>query len=267
MSRPAQVAGQFYPADREELDRTVEGYLGKGKAATGAVAIIVPHAGYIYSGRVAGMVYAKVVVPDDLILIGPNHTGLGDRAAVMTSGRWSVPTGEVDINEALATRLLESSDIFTADPMAHAREHSLEVQLPFIIHLNPKATIVPLTVMHTDFNSCREMGEAIAGVIKGHKGKVLLIVSSDMNHYESEKETREKDQKAIDRVLELDARGLIDVTTTDAISMCGVVPAAIAITAARRLNASGAELVAYATSGETSGDLAHVVGYAGLIMN
>ncbi len=267
MIRRACVAGQFYPGEAQALEKAVRAYLqpasgGKERAK----AVIVPHAGYMYSGHVAGAVYASVEIPDHVVLIGPNHTGLGERAALMDSGAWETPLGSVNIDKGLAGLMLESSGLFSKDSLAHAREHSLEVQLPFLYHLNRNISIVPITVMHADFRECSAMGKAVAKAIGEFKKDALIVVSSDMNHYESDSITRKKDKLAIDRALALDAKGLLDVTSDKDITMCGVIPAAIAIAAARELMAEGARLVKYATSGDTSGDYEQVVGYAGIVI-
>ncbi len=267
MLRHAQVAYQFYPGDPEVLEGELRGFLSaRGEKTVDAVAIIAPHAGYIYSGKVAGCVFSGVTIPDNVILIGPNHTGLGTKASIMASGKWEIPTGTVAINEELSGRLLEACELFSDDYTAHMGEHSLEVELPFIHHLNPKARIVPITVMSAGFEESSEMGNALAGVVRGYNEKILIVVSSDMNHYESDDVTRTKDRLAIDKALELDAEGLLSVTTKKGITMCGVVPATIAIVAAKALGATGARLAGYATSGETSGDYGHVVGYAGIVI-
>lgn len=277
--RKAFVANQFYPGDREVLRAAVEAYLKAGKnsekaagnppsilAEETAAAIISPHAGYIYSGCIAGRVYAGVTIPDDIILIGPNHTGLGERAAVFAGGEWEVPLGRLRVNEKLSRLVLDKSPSFTADTEAHAEEHSLEVQLPFIYVKNPGASIVPITVMPAKHSECEEMGYALAAAIKEYGKDVLIIVSSDMNHYEPESVTIKKDKIAIDKVLLLDSAGLLDAARKNRITMCGVVPAAIAIAAAKKLGATAGTLIAHSTSGKTSGDYEHVVGYAGIII-
>lgn len=263
--RPPCVAGRFYPGDAASLKKTIDSFLVPGMIAGPAVSIIAPHAGYIYSGAVAGAVYSAVKIPDTVVLIGPNHTGLGEQVSVMDSGVWEIPTGTVEVNAEISDLILES-DLFTADKAAHMMEHSLEVQLPFIKARNAKTTIVPITVMHADSSLCAALGEALADAIKKYEKPVLIIVSSDMNHYESDSRTREKDKIALERVLKLDADGLLRVTRNKDITMCGVIPASIAINASRLLGAKEATLVKYATSGETSGDFQQVVGYAGVVI-
>lgn len=265
MIRRPCVAGRFYPADPYTLKKDVEGFLSD-RPKEKAVAIIAPHAGYIYSGAVAGEVYSSVEIPDDIILLGPNHTGMGKKISVMSVGVWEVPSGRLKINSALAGLILGKSPLFSSDVEAHRAEHSLEVQLPFIHELNKNASIVPITVMIATAEECAVAGRAIAGAISSYGKEVLIVVSSDMNHYESDKKTRVKDKEAIEAVLRLDAGGLLAVTSAKDISMCGVLPAAVAIEAARALGAKEARLVKYSTSGETSGDLDHVVGYAGIII-
>lgn len=268
MIRKASVAGQFYPDDPAVLTRTVRKFLamGGGGIEEKASAIIVPHAGYIYSGEVAGSVYSSVIIPDTVILIGPNHTGLGKKASIMTAGQWETPLGNFTINSELAESVLKSSRLFSDDSAAHLMEHSLEVQLPFIYCRNKNSSIVPITVMHANFKECTEMGAGMAKTISDYGKDVMIVASSDMNHYESESVTRGKDRLAIDRALSLDARGLLEVTSSKDITMCGVIPAAISIIAARILGAKEARLVKYATSGEVSGDYDQVVGYAGVLI-
>ncbi len=266
MLRKPAVAGQFYPGIALQLENAVRGYLIDAPREK-AVAAISPHAGYIYSGHVAGALFSAIEIPDSVILIGPNHTGLGQRASVMGSGEWEIPLGRMKINEGLARMLLDASPLFSNDTAAHSREHSLEVQLPFIYTLNKNASFVPVTVMHAGFKECSEMGQAIASVIASYGKETLILVSSDMNHYESDKTTRKKDELAIQKALALDAKGLLGVTSDKDITMCGVIPATIAIIAAKELGASKARLVKYATSGETSGDYGHVVGYAGIVIS
>lgn len=265
MIRKPCVAGRFYPSDPKTLEKDVEGYL-KERTKLSAIAIIAPHAGYIYSGAVAGEVYSSVEVPDNIILIGPNHTGMGEKISVMNEGAWEMPTGRVSIDPELAGLILGASTLFSADIEAHRAEHSLEVQLPFIHALNKNASIVPITVMMASRRECAVAGRAIAAAIASFAKKVLIVVSSDMNHFESDRDTRVKDKEAIDAVLKLDAGGLLAVTSDKDISMCGVLPAAIAIEASVALGAKEARLVKYATSAEVSGDPDSVVGYAGIVI-
>ncbi len=263
MLRSACVAGQFYPAGAVELEGVVRGFLTGGPAQK-AVAAVAPHAGYVYSGAVAGAVFSSIEIPDAILLIGPNHTGVGQKVSIMTTGAWEMPFGRMEINERLGAMLL--TGVFKEDSSAHLREHSLEVELPFIHYLNPDASFVPITVMQAGYEECVEAGAAIAKAVSAYGKEVLIVVSSDMNHYESDSMTRKKDNRAIEKVLSLDAKGLLETTSEEGITMCGVIPAVIAIEAAKRLKAKTAKLVKYATSGDTSGDTDHVVGYAGIVI-
>lgn len=260
------VAGRFYPGSKAGLEKSVASYLTDAPKED-AIVLICPHAGYMYSGKTAGEAFSSVNIPDRVILIGPNHTGFGADASVMTSGAWEIPTGEVEIDEALASEVLASSPLFQRDSEAHENEHSLEVQLPFVHAINPSARIVPITVMRARGPECEEMGKALARVISKEKGKTLLLVSSDMNHYEPDEVTRAKDLLAIEKITSLDARGLLEVTAREDITMCGVIPAAIAIFAAKALGAARARLISHTTSGDASGDMDEVVGYAGIVIS
>ena len=268
MLRTPCVAGRFYPGNSSELTAMLKGYLEEGKSGKEekAIAAIAPHAGYIYSGSVAGAVFSSIVVPDDIVLIGPNHTGCGPDVSIMTEGTWEMPFGEMAVNSELAEALTNKSALFTPDTEAHMGEHSLEVELPFIHYRNEGASFVPITVMRADYRGCAALGAAIAGAISAYPKEVLIVVSSDMNHYEADSTTREKDNRALEALSALDAAELLRRTEAESISMCGVLPTAIAIEAAKGLGAQKARLVKYATSGEVSGDFDQVVGYAGVII-
>ncbi|MBW7957730.1 MAG: AmmeMemoRadiSam system protein B [Deltaproteobacteria bacterium] len=265
MIRKPVVAGRFYPGEEDALRAALEKHLSHSPVED-AKAIIAPHAGYMYSGEVAGSVYARVRVPERVFLIGPNHTGLGKRVSVWREGEWDTPLGSLKIDEVAASMLIGGSKLFSADTEAHLFEHSLEVQLPFILARNPVARIVPVTILRADEKDCLELGRALARTISGLEGDSLIIASTDMSHYEQDGIARQKDRLAIDSILALDAAGLLEVTSKEDISMCGAVPAAIAIVAARELGATKTALAKYATSGEVNGDLGQVVGYAGIII-
>ncbi len=264
MIREPAVAGQFYPGSKSSLEMQVKKYLSTGAIPQRAIGVIAPHAGYIYSGKTAGLVYAATVIPETCIVLSPNHTGEGAAAALMDRGSWRIPTGEVPIDEDLATALKEHCGDVRVDATAHLFEHSLEVQLPFLLARQPKLTFVPLTLQHLRYEVCEKIGMAIATTIRAAKKDILIVASSDMNHYESEDITRKKDTLAIDKVLALDPKGLLMTCAEHRITMCGVIPAAIMLIAARELGATKAELVSHTTSGDTSGDYQSVVGYAGI---
>jgi len=266
MIRKPAVAGQFYESSASRLTRQVNDFLEADAEKTSAIGVVSPHAGLMYSGRVAGAVYSRITIPGTFILIGPNHTGLGQPVSLMSSGVWNMPTGDLKIDAALAGKLKRGSDIISEDSMAHRMEHSLEVQLPFVLHFSSDVSIVPVTMMPVSLDACRVVGEALADAIKDSDYPVTIIASSDMSHYVSDSEARKKDRKAIDRIIALDPAGLYETVRDEDISMCGVVPVTAMLFAAGKLGASEAVLAKYMTSGETSGDYDYVVGYAGVIV-
>jgi MEMO1 family protein len=264
--RPA-VAGRFYPAQPEVLLHDIQSYLAGGETKLRALGCVVPHAGYMYSGHVAGAVYAQLELPARYIVLCPNHTGMGKPIAVMSRGTWDTPLGQVQVDEGLASALLEACHGASEDADAHRAEHATEVQLPFLQAIRKKFSFVPITVGVGSFEPLQALGEAMGKIIGAAKEPVLIIASSDMNHYESDAITRVKDSKAIERILALDPRGLFDVIMHEDISMCGYGPTVAMLTAAKMLGANSADLVKYATSGDISGDRNMVVGYAGIIVS
>ena len=264
--REPVVAGQFYPAEPEQLKKALSSYLEKKLEKKGAKGIIVPHAGYIYSGPVAGAVYSRIILPETIILLGPNHTGAGEPFSLMDKGIWRTPLGEVEIDIPLAKEILQDSHYLKEDFSAHQDEHSLEVQIPFLQILSTRFKIVPIVLSGGDSKTIMAIGEEIAETLLRQKKGVLLIASSDMTHYESEKAAQEKDDYALEAILKLDEEELLKRVRERNISMCGVAPVVVMITAVKRLGAKEAELVKYQTSGAVSGDLAQVVGYAGVIV-
>ncbi len=265
MKREPAVAGRFYDASPERLGQQVAEFSCSTKK-TKALGLMAPHAGLVFSGLVAGMVYSGIVPPSSFVLLGPNHTGTGARLAIMPEGAWEIPTGSVEIDSALASRIMEHAPEVTPDPEAHMREHSLEVQLPFIVHNAPGAKIVPIAILGAPLELLMDLGRAIAKVIKDTVYPVTLSASSDMSHFLPDKEARKKDRMAIDRVLALDPEGLYNVVRSEDISMCGVLPTVVMLSAALELGASEARLIHYTTSGEVSGDFGSVVGYAGVVV-
>jgi AmmeMemoRadiSam system protein B len=263
------VAGRFYPGDAKTLLRDVNSYVAVGgvKVKIDALGCVVPHAGYMYSGHVAGAVYARMNLPRRYVILCPNHTGMGEPLAIMSAGSWRTPLGEARIDQALAGELMSSYHWLAEDAAAHRSEHALEVQLPFLQALAPEFSFVPIALGTANFEVLASLGVTIAAVLATQEEKTLIIASSDMNHYESDAITRIKDGKAIERLLAMDARGLYDVVAREDISMCGFGPAVAMLSAAGRLDAKSAELVKYATSGDISGDRSTVVGYAGVVVS
>ena len=265
-SRSPAVAGRFYPATPAVLRADVSSYLVPQQERVRAIGCITPHAGYIYSGRVAGAVFSRVEIPARCIVLCPNHTGRGHPLAIVKEGKWETPLGDVAIDSELAGQLCLAFPALHDDSAAHHSEHAIEVELPFLQLIRPDVKFVPIAIGTGRLFLLEQLGEALSKVIADQETAVLIIASSDMNHYEDDATTRVKDRKAIDRVLDLDARGLYETVINESISMCGFGPAVAMLAAAGRLGAERAELVEYATSGDVSGDRDTVVGYAGIIV-
>lgn len=266
MIRKPAVAGQFYEGSRAGLTGQVKSYIEPDLTKEHAVGIVSPHAGLMYSGAVSGAVYSRIRIPHTFILFGPNHTGVGGTVSIMSSGSWQMPTGTLEIDEPLAGKLKGCSQLFEEDFSAHVMEHSLEVQMPFLLYCSSGVKIVPVIMMTDSLEICRTVGESVAEVIRESRYPVTIIASSDMSHYVTDAAARSIDKKAIERILAIDPEGLYRTVREEAISMCGVIPVTSMLYAARILGADHADLVKYMTSGEVSGDYNYVVGYAGLII-
>ena len=270
MDRHPAVAGRFYPSDPDELRAEVLGYLSSTNTARqtpiSVIGCIAPHAGYVYSGHVAGAVFASIEIPRRCIVLCPNHTGQGCPLAIMSEGAWQTPLGEVPIDAELADALKKQSPTLQEDSAAHRAEHAVEVELPFLQLRQSELTFVPIALGTTRYDILEQLGLSLAKVIAEHEEPILIVASGDMNHYESDVVTRAKDHRAVERILMLDPRGLHEVVTQQNISMCGLGPAVVLLTAARQLGAKSADLIKYATSGDVSGDRQMVVGYAGVVV-
>jgi AmmeMemoRadiSam system protein B len=261
------VAGQFYYGTAARLKTQVEQYISRETTKEKVIAALSPHAGLVYSGAIAGAVYSSIIFPETFVLIGPNHTGLGPRLSIMTSGEWEIPTGILRIDEELAGAIAGGVRApSSADMQAHLFEHSIEVQLPFIACFSTDVKIVPITVMDAPIAECKTIGEGIARAIESYDRSVVIVASSDMSHYVTDAAARMLDDLALRQILSLDPEGLYRTVTERNISMCGIVPATIMLYAAVAMGAVEARLVKYATSGETSGDYDRVVGYAGVVV-
>lgn len=266
MLRHAAVSGRFYPSNKEKLVRELKEYLAGSEEKRKVLGCVVPHAGYMYSGHVAGAVFARMDLPARFIILCPNHTGMGAPLSIMSEGEWETPLGRVPIDTPLARKLSRACPLLNEDEKAHLAEHSLEVQLPFLQHLKREFSFVPIAVGTGSLAPLERLGLAIGKCIQESGEPILIVASSDMNHYESDDVTRVKDHQAIERVLALDPKGLYDVIKKEHVTMCGYGPTIILLTAARQLGAVGAELVKYATSGDITGERDAVVGYAGMIV-
>jgi hypothetical protein len=265
--RTPAVAGRFYPARPDKLLDNLREYVeASASPAISVIGCVAPHAGYIYSGHVAGALYGHIKVPRQCVVLCPNHTGMGTPLSILTTATWQTPLGQVPPATELGETLLRNFPLLEEDSSAHRAEHAIEVQLPFLQLRQPELKLVPIAIGTRDFDVLSRLGEALAQAIAAQPEETLIVASSDMNHYEDDALTRIKDRKAIDRVLALDPRGLWDVVMHEGISMCGFGPAVIMLTAAKRLGATSAALVKYATSGDVSGDRDQVVGYAGILV-
>jgi AmmeMemoRadiSam system protein B len=271
MVRLPAVAGRFYPSDPVELSAQIRECLA---AVSGAVnsstvrkvkACMVPHAGLMFSGPVAGAVFSHIRVPDKVVILGVRHRPPGSPAAIISDGAFRTPLGDAKIDNQLAAKLRAACSVLTEDTVAHSKEHSLEVEIPFLQILNPDFRFVPIAVGTGNFETLVNIGEAIGAVLAAENDEVLLVTSSDLNHYEDDATTRVKDAKAIEQLLSMDARGLYDVCRNEEISMCGLGPAVAMLTALQVWKASNAELIRHATSADRSGDPYAVVGYAGMV--
>jgi AmmeMemoRadiSam system protein B len=266
MIRTPAVSGQFYAGDNSRLRQQVGQYLTTEQPRVDAVGIMVPHAGLIYSGAVAGLVYSSISMPKTFIMLGPNHTGLGPAISIMDDGQWEVPTGRLNIDSRLANRILQNTSGVTRDSIAHSFEHSLEVQLPFITCLSTDVAIVPIAMMNSSYERCLELAEGIVEAVRGIADPVTILASSDMSHYLPDRTARRKDGMALERVLSMDPRGLYDTVRKEGISMCGVFPVTVMLIASQMLGAKNSRLLRYMTSGDVSGDYDSVVGYAGVVL-
>jgi len=267
MIRQPAVAGQFYPQEAEGLKALIETLVDKNADKKDVIGALVPHAGYIYSGSVAGAVFSRIQFKDTFVIIGPNHTGLGFPFSIMTEGKWATPLGEVEIDTVLAEQILASSQSLQADATAHQREHSVEVQLPLLQYIEPGFRIVPIVISHGNMEVYKEIGRAIARAIKTTGRETVILASGDMTHYESQDSAEKKDKQAIEAILNLDEDELSRRFTGQNMSMCAYPPAVCLITAAKKLGARAAELVEYRTSGDATGDYSSVVGYAGIVIS
>lgn len=264
--RQPAVAGRFYPAQRAALVEEVEAHIERNAKKSPALGVVAPHAGFMYSGDVAGAVYSRIDIPDTVILMGPNHTGQGEAVAVMTEGIWSMPMGDLAIDEELANAICEETPVAKSDSSAHRFEHSLETQLPFLQYFKKDFQIVPICLMGLNVSTCKALSEGIVRAVNRLGKRVLLVASSDMTHYESHDSAGIKDRMAIHCIQNRDAVGLLETVQSEQITMCGVNPVTVMLLCSESLGAKEAELVKYMTSGEVSGDMDQVVGYAGMII-
>lgn len=264
--RMPAVAGQFYPSSAGELKNLIEEFAPKKNNKQDAIACILPHAGYVYSGRVAVETVASVNIKNRIILLGPNHTGYGADFSIISSGEWVTPLGRVKIDEPLSQAIIKHCDFLVQEPSAHQHEHSLEVELPILQYFKNSFEIVPISILSGNTQMLKKLGASLAQAVKElpDEKSVMLIASSDMTHYEPQGVAEKKDRAAIDAIIQLNEDRLIQKIKELNISMCGYAPAVAVITAAKLLGAKSGRLVKYQTSGDVTGDKTSVVGYAGI---
>ena len=266
MKREPAVAGMFYPDDAHELRDMIKRMLPEGVTPQPCLGCVAPHAGYIYSGRVAAEVYARIAIPDTVVVLSPNHRGPLIDFSLWPQGDWQTPLGAAEIDAEFASALQQNCPMVSTDTAPHVHEHAAEVHVPFIQYLAPHAKIVPIVVSERHPDALKEFGRGLAETILQHSGDVLVVASSDMTHQEPHEQAKKKDQLAIDRMLELDEDGLYRTVVENRISMCGIFPVVAMLACTKALGSTTAELALYQTSGDACGDYSRVVGYAGIIV-
>ncbi len=268
MSRSPAVAGRFYPGEQDVLKDTVTELLENYNPPKieNCIAVVSPHAGYVYSGTVCAQTLKSITIPETVVVLGPNHQGRGASIALSTQD-WDMPTGKVPVNRDFSEQLLQANPEVTADESAHQYEHSLEVQVPFLQVLQDNLSIVPLALSQLSYLECENLANSLADTISQYGKPVLMLASSDMSHFESRENTVKKDTLALEQLTALNPKGLFQTVRGNRISMCGVIPVTVVLLAALRLGANKAEVIRYIDSGEVSGDTDQVVGYAGAVIS
>jgi AmmeMemoRadiSam system protein B len=275
--RPA-VAGSFYPSDERELVKLIEscfthrlgpGELPRAELGVGEnlISLISPHAGFIYSGPVAAHGYlllSKRRRPDTVIVVGPNHTGVGTDVSLYPEGRWVTPLGQIDIDSDLTYALARKSSIFSIDDFSHIEEHSIEVQLPFLQYTLKSFKLVSICMLDQSKETSIKVGEALGDEMLGRRS--VLVASSDLTHYEPAETAKRKDELVISKALSLDVDGLYSTLASNNSTACGFGPIAVAITVAKKLGAKRGRLLKYASSGDIIGDRRAVVGYSSIAL-
>ncbi len=264
MKRKLAVAGTFYPAEVDELDRLVNSLCGEEiSERVKAKAVLVPHAGLIYSGKTACAVYKRVEIPERIVLLGPNHRGYGAKISVYPGEAWETPYGEVEVDEQLKERVLERSQA-SSDESPHLYEHSLEVQLPFLLrYARGKLRILPIVFSFVDYEGAKDFGRFLGEILSDKDS--LVVISSDMSHYVPAEEAKRRDRILISAMERMLTDELYFKRLQYNITMCGFIPAVVGIEAARVLGAREGILIDYSNSGEVTGDYESVVAYAGMI--
>jgi AmmeMemoRadiSam system protein B len=267
MVRKPVVSGKFYPASAQELKKLLKGFVPEETKKMLARAVILPHAGYIYSGKVAAVTVNKILKQKRVIILGPKHTDEGLDYALWPKGAWDTPLGEVKIDEELAEKILAKGNYIKADYLAHGLEHSIEVELPFLLHFFGEFKFIPIACQVAEVSVYQQVATQIYEGIKLLKDEILLVASTDMTHYEPDATARKKDRAALEYIVNLDEEGLLNKVLKENITMCGVAPVAILISLVKQLGVKKTQVALYETSANASGDYNSVVGYAGVIIS
>ncbi len=265
-TREPAVAGTFYPKEKSKLMAMLEQFCTPLITPKAVLAIVAPHAGYIYSGRIAGEVYRRITIPDKVIIACPNHTGQGKKISVWQEGSWKTPLGEVPVNTVLAKAFLTEVGENSGDVKAHEYEHAIEVHIPFLQSRNPKVSILPIVLGPLHLDSCEHVARALAQTVLSQSEPVLLVASTDMSHYISAEQAKGKDALALKAIENLNHEELYHTVVQNEISMCGFIPTTCILGAANKLGAKHSEIVAYGNSGDTTQDFRSVVAYAGALI-
>lgn len=267
MIRMPTVAGSFYSSDAVQLRTDIERFIVKDCDREAVFGIVSPHAGYVYSGRVAGNLYSRIIIPNTVVILAPNHTGYGVRYSIWPGGSWNTPFGNIKVNEEVVNELVDACGLIEKDLEAHKYEHSAEVQAPFIQYFNPHARIVVMVIAARSMEEVKKIGESLSTVLQKLCPDALVVASSDMTHYESQASVNKKDGIAIHEILSLNERSLYNKVHTMGITMCGIYPTIAMLVCSKERGAKKAELVRYETSGDITGDYERVVGYAGITIS
>lgn len=266
MIRRAAVAGTFYPGAEAALRDAIAQFVSEDAQPEACLGCVAPHAGYVYSGRVAAEVYSRIRIPSTAVILSPNHRGPLVNFSLWPDGRWETPLGSAVVDADLGRAILDACPMLSTDTAPHKFEHAAEVQVPFVQYFAPETRIVPIMISCRRLDQLKEFGQGLAEAVKACSGDALVIASSDMTHQEPHEIAKKKDRLAIERILALDEDGLFETVIGGGITMCGIFPTVAMLACTKALGASSAELALYQTSGDASGDYTSVVGYAGLLV-
>lgn len=267
MIRQSTVAGSFYSEDAIQLKIDIESFIIKDCKKRSVLGIISPHAGFVYSGRVAGSLYSKIKIPDTVVIIAPNHTGYGVPYSIWPGGSWCTPFGSIEVDHKLVNKLVNACDLIEKDYEAHVYEHAAEVQLPFIQYFNPHIKIAVIVISSRNLEEIKHIGKSLSITLQKLCPDALVVASSDMSHYESQASAHRRDKIAIEEILALNEDNLYRKVHDWHITMCGICPTIAMLACSKDRGATKAELVRYETSGDITGDYDQVVGYAGIVVS